>query len=115
MFVELHGERDLAALLERSQTEPVVVFKHSTQCSRSADAHYEVEAFMSNHPEICCGLVLVIEDRLLSDSIEERFGILHESPQAFLFSGGSVIWHAHHRQVTAVALEEALGNQRVQA
>jgi len=115
MFVELHEDRDLEALFERSQKEPVVLFKHSTQCSRSADAQYELQLFMSKHPEVCCGIIFVIEDRTLSDEVEDRFGILHESPQVFLLSEGTVVWHAHHRQVTASALEEALGNQRVRA
>src|SRR5204862_2571802 len=63
MVVELHQERDLEQLLERSHKDPVVIFKHSTQCSRSAGAYEEYEAFMADNPDTPCGTVLVIEDR----------------------------------------------------
>jgi bacillithiol system protein YtxJ len=72
MVIELHEEQDLQPLLEHSQKKPVVFFKHSTQCSRSAVAHDELQRFASRHPDVPCGMVLVIEDRELSESMEER-------------------------------------------
>jgi bacillithiol system protein YtxJ len=108
MVIELHEELDLQPLLERSQNEPVVLFKHSTQCSRSAVAHDQLQTFSLKHPEIPCGVVLVIEDRELSDAMEERFGIEHESPQVIVLSQGKPVWHANHFQVTAKALEDAI-------
>src|SRR5688572_6274587 len=74
MLVELHEEQDLSPLFERSQKEPVLIFKHSTQCSRSDAAYQEVQAFLSKHPEVPCGMVLVIEDREISDALEEQIG-----------------------------------------
>lgn len=114
MFVELHAEQDLRSLLERSQKEPVVIFKHSTQCSRSAAAYEEMEIFWANNPEVPCGMVLVIEDRELSDTLEDRFGILHESPQAIVVFRGNPVWHASHFKITAKALEDAIATQGVQ-
>jgi len=108
MLVELHEEQDLSPLFERSQKEPVLIFKHSTQCSRSDAAYQEVQAFLSKHPEVPCGMVLVIEDREISDALEEQIGIRHESPQAIVLSGGNPVWHASHFRVTAAALEEAI-------
>jgi bacillithiol system protein YtxJ len=109
MLIELHEEQDLQPLLEQSEKKPVVFFKHSTQCGRSAAAHDEVERFALRHPEVPCGMVLVIEDQELSDSMEERFGIRHESPQAIVVSRGKAVWHASHLRVTAKALEDAIG------
>jgi bacillithiol system protein YtxJ len=111
MVVELHQERDLEQLLERSHTEPVVIFKHSTQCSRSAAAWEEFQSFVEDHPGTTCATILVIEDRPLSDALEDRFGIRHESPQAILVSNGKPVWHANHFKVTAQALEEAVAKQ----
>jgi len=115
MLVELHEEQDLGPLFERSQKEPVVLFKHSTQCSRSAAAYGEVQDFLSRHPDVACGMVLVIEDRELSDSLEEQFGIQHESPQAILISQGNPVWHANHFRVTATALEDAISKQKLRS
>jgi bacillithiol system protein YtxJ len=108
MVIELHQKRDLEQLLERSHKDPVVIFKHSTQCSRSAAAYEEYENFIADNPETPCGTVLVIEDRKLSDELEDRFGIRHESPQAIVVSNGAPTWHASHFRVTAQALEEAV-------
>lgn len=108
MLVELHEEEDLGPLFERSQQEPVVLFKHSTQCSRSDAAYQELKAFLSRHPEVPCGMVLVIEDREVSDALEEQVGIQHESPQAIVISRGLPVWHANHFKVTASALEAAV-------
>ncbi len=84
MIIELHEKQDLEELLKRSHHEPVLLFKHSTQCSRSAGVIEDFEAFEQGNPAIPCGLILVIEDRDISDEVEERFGIRHESPQAIL-------------------------------
>jgi bacillithiol system protein YtxJ len=108
MLVELHQDQDLDRLLERSRTNPIVVFKHSTQCSRSAVAYAELEAFADVNPDIACGTVLVIENRELSDDPEDRFGIVHESPQAIVVANRNPIWHASHSAVTARALQEAI-------
>jgi bacillithiol system protein YtxJ len=113
MFIELREEQDLEPLLERSQTEPVVIFKHSTQCSRSAAGQAELETFMEKHPGVLCGIVMVIEDRGLSETIEERFGIVHESPQAIVVARGMPVWHGSHSRVTANALENAIAAPRV--
>ena len=112
MLVELHEEQDLEPLLERSQKRPVVFFKHSTQCSRSDAAHHELQTFISRNPDVDCGIVNVIEDRELSDALEERFGIEHESPQAIVVSLGKPVWHASHSRVTAQALENAIGPRK---
>jgi bacillithiol system protein YtxJ len=112
MVIELREEQDLAPLLERSQKEPVVFFKHSTQCSRSAAAHEELLAFLQRNPAVHCGMVLVIEDREVSNAMEDQLGIEHESPQVIVVSHGKPVWHAAHFRVTAKALEEAIAAQK---
>ena len=39
MIIELQQDQDLEQLLERSKTNPVLIFKHSTQCPISDAAH----------------------------------------------------------------------------
>jgi bacillithiol system protein YtxJ len=60
-------------------------------------------------------MVLVIEDRELSDALEEQFGIQHESPQAIVISQGNPVWHANHYRVTASALEGAIAEQKLRS
>ena len=111
MIIELHEKRGLEYLLKQSQKEPVFLFKHSTQCSRSAAILEGFEAFAERNPAIPCGMILVIEDRGISDDIEERFGIRHESPQAILVINETPVWHASHWKITEDTLDAALAAQ----
>jgi len=111
MMIELHVKQDLEELVKRSRSEPVFLFKHSTQCSRSASVIEDFTAFGQENPEVPCGLILVIEARDVSDEVEDRFGIRHESPQAILIVNESPVWHASHWRVTEDALEAAIAAQ----
>jgi bacillithiol system protein YtxJ len=108
MIIELHELQDLQHFLKRFPHGPVILFKHSTQCSRSAAVKEEFDSFHQSNPTLPCGLVLVIESRKVSNEIEERFDIIHESPQAILLKDGAAVWHASHWAVTEESLEDAL-------
>jgi bacillithiol system protein YtxJ len=108
MFMELENDRDFEHLLTQSHQDPVVMFKHSTQCSRSAGALQELSLFSSNNASVVCAVVDVLEQRELSDQAEEQFGIRHESPQAIVLAKGMPLWHASHWKITAGALEDAV-------
>ena len=108
MVVDLLQDQDLEQLLERSKTDPVLIFKHSTQCSISIEVYQEFTAFAENAHELSWGLVLVIENRRLSNAIADRFGIRHQSPQAILIKDGQAVWHASHWSINADSLSDAL-------
>ena len=108
MVSELRRKKDFDALLERSRARPVLLFKHSTQCGISAEAFERLHAFMNSAPDVEAGVVLVIEDRDVSNDIEDRLGIQHESPQAIVIENGIPTWNASHRAITEEALRRAL-------
>ena len=108
MIFDLRQDRDLEHLVDRSKTDPVLIFKHSTQCPISTQAYEEFTGFAEGAPGLVCGAVLVIENRRLSNAIAERFGVRHESPQALLIKDGRVVWHASHWSITSESLGEAL-------
>jgi bacillithiol system protein YtxJ len=108
MVIELHQDRDLEQILEQSKTNPVFIFKHSTQCPISAHIYEEFMAFAGSAHELPCGVVLVIENRSLSDAIAEHLDVRHQSPQAILVKDGRAAWHASHWSITADSLSEAL-------
>ena len=108
MIVDLQQDRDLEDLLDKSKTDPVLIFKHSTQCAISAQAYEEFVDFAEGADNLTCGSVLVIENRKLSNAIADRFGVRHQSPQALLIKDGRVIWHASHWSITTDSLRDAL-------
>jgi bacillithiol system protein YtxJ len=108
MVGELRQEHDLEQLLERSKTNPVLIFKHSTQCAISDEVHSEFLSFAEQAQGLESTVVLVIENRRLSNAIAQRFGIRHESPQALLIKDARVVWHASHWNITSESLNKAL-------
>lgn len=91
----------------RLQPAPVaVLYKHSPTCGLSSMALEEISAFSASHPDIPVYLVDVLSQRPLSNEIESTLGIRHESPQAFIFRDGEVIWHGSHRRVQRGTLED---------
>ena len=110
MIIELRDKQDLEELLKRSHDEPVLLFKHSTQCSRSAGVIEDFTAFERKHPNFRCFLNLVIEHRSVSDEIEDRFGIRHESPQAILVFNEKPTWHASHWKISEDSIEAAVAD-----
>ena len=108
MVVEVRQNQDFERLLERSKTDPVLIFKHSTQCSISEVVYEEFNRFQESANDVACGLVLVIESRDVSNTIASRLGILHESPQAIVLKDGKPIWNASHWSITTDALSRAV-------
>jgi len=95
---------DLDAL-ERwlSRSGAVLVYLHDPWCPISGRAYRELAPFTGPIP-----LIDVSADRHLSDAIEERTGIRHESPQAILFVDGEPVWNASHHRISGIAVASAL-------
>lgn len=77
-----------------------VLYKHSPTCGLSSIAMEEVKVFSEDRSDVPVFLVDVLMQRSLSNEIEARLRIRHESPQAILFRFGAPVWHGSHRQVT---------------
>jgi bacillithiol system protein YtxJ len=95
---------------DRILAEPLaIIFKHSTLCGLSAQAHDQTERFLAEHPDRAIYKVDVIESRPVSDYIEAKTGVRHASPQLLVLRDGEVVWHDSHGGVTAEAIATALG------
>ncbi|MDX6384850.1 MAG: hypothetical protein QOK48_2423 [Blastocatellia bacterium] len=102
-FVELPDVESLDRFLSQSNGSPAIVFKHSNTCGISARAHAEMSRL--EHP---VGMVIVQQARGVSNEIEARTGVMHETPQVFIMRNGEVLWSASHGQIKAEAVESAL-------
>ena len=106
-FKRVTGTEEFSELVERSQEQPVVIFKHSNSCGVSAAAYDEMEQF--------AGEVILVEvqrARELSREIERRTGVRHETPQVLVLENGNVVWNASHWRVKAQAVTEAVNTAR---
>ena len=102
-FMELKDVQRLDELLSQSAEEPVILFKHSATCGISARAYREMTKL-----EKPIALVTVQDARALSNEIESRFALPHETPQVLIVRGGKLAWSASHFRITADAVKSAV-------
>ena len=106
-FIELPDMDSLDRFLAQSNGSPAIVFKHSNSCGISARAHAEMSRI-----ELPVGLVTVQTARAVSNEIEARMGVEHETPQVFIIRDGKAVWTASHGQIKAEAIEAAFNDAR---
>ena len=105
----LHSIAELDQALEESKRRPVLIFKHSTSCPISARAFREFQKYLEEaNPEVSYNLITVQTDRPVSNEVEARLQIQHETPQAILVKNGQGVWNASHFKIQASVLDEAI-------
>ena len=109
--LRLTNMSELDEAVDSSSHRPVFVYKHSTVCPVSARAAKEYHGFAEAGASASNPLftqVMVIENRDLSNEIESRLEVRHESPQVLLVRDGKVTWHASHFDITEAHIRTAL-------
>jgi thioredoxin 1 len=109
LMSELRTVSDLEAALEASEGRPVVFFKHSRTCGSSAQAYDEMTDLLARTTLPADLYVVPVQSsRSVSDALEARFGVRHESPQVLVVHDGRIVWHASHFRVTGEAVQRAV-------
>lgn len=93
--------------LEKSRSETVFIFKHSSTCPISSAAKSQVDAFLEETP-VTAYLVVVPQQRPLSNDIAERLGVRHESPQLIALKDGSPTGVLNHYQIVCKNIQALL-------
>jgi monothiol bacilliredoxin len=101
-FIELRDKESLERFIADSHAIPAILFKHSNSCGISSFAFRE----MSNVQQTV-GLITVQNSRELSNELERRYALPHETPQVLIVRGEELLWEASHSRVRAIAVEEA--------
>lgn len=96
------------ARLLAAAAAPTVVFKHSATCSISIGVKREYDEFVRANPQVPTRLVIVQQERPLSNALADVLHVRHESPQVFVVQGGQVIWHASHHRISASRMLDAV-------
>lgn len=95
-------------LLEVLGEGTAVLYKHSNRCGLCYRSIKEVQKFSREHPDVDVLLIEVVDSRPLSNLIEERLGVFHQSPQAIVVRDGEAVWEASHLAVTAGGISRAI-------
>jgi bacillithiol system protein YtxJ len=101
---------ELERTLTDSHERPVLLFKHSYACGVSAEALDELRSHIEERrsAEVQYAMVTVQTHRDVCNTITERLGVRHETPQAILVRGGRAVWSASHFRVNAAEIQKAL-------
>ena len=91
----LTTEEQLTGLLEKSFSNPQVIFKHSTRCSVSSVIKTRLEK-SAIPPGIDFHYLDLLVYRPLSNKIAEALHVYHESPQVLLVKDGECIFDESH-------------------
>ena len=102
-FIPLESAERLDSLFRDSFTRAVTIFKHSNSCGISAHIMEQISTVDSE-----INVVVVQTHRDISNEIEERTGIRHQTPQLFVLADGNVIHNASHYSIAPERLREAL-------
>lgn len=97
-WIELNSAEQLEQIKERSKTQAVAIFKHSTRCSISSMAknRLEREANTDNIPFYYLDL---IRYRDISNKVASDFHVHHESPQILVIKNGECTYDESHNGI----------------
>lgn len=104
-WTELTDEAQLDTIKQESNTQPVVIFKHSTRCSISSMAKMRLER--EKAPDAIKFYYLdLIRYRNISNKIAEVFSVHHESPQVLMIKDGECTYDESHGGIEMMEIAE---------
>ncbi len=93
---------ELDEAVEKSKSKPVVIFKHSNTCGISKMVLRQFEKdYKYEKDKISLYFLDLKQYRNISNEIESRLGIRHESPQLLVIKNGVVIHNDSHQSIDA--------------
>ena len=111
-WIKLESENQLTEIQQKSHSENVLIFKHSTRCSISRAALDRLER--SWNPEEIKNVqpyyLDLITHRTVSNQIAENFDVEHQSPQVILIKGGQAVYDRSHFDIDFKSIKEAVKN-----
>ncbi len=108
-WTDIVSIQTIESAVEKSFSQPVIIYKHSTRCGLSSVVKSRLERSWSKEPlPVECYFLSLIQYRKLSDYLSDRFQVIHESPQILIIVGGVCIFHDSHMGVNHSAIKEAI-------
>lgn len=100
-FHTLTDPDDLDAAFDRSEQEPIVLYKHSATCGISNRAQRRLGTLVEAADAPPVYEVVVQDARPVSNAIAERLGVRHETPQIIVLWQREAVFDTSHSRITA--------------
>ena len=94
---------DLDQIDQASFNQPKIIYKHSKTCGL-CDIIWDIvkeSDFELNYLDL-------LTYRLLSNEIERRYNVQHESPQILIIKNGKSVYNASHRKIKNEEIQKQL-------
>lgn len=107
---ELKEISQLDKIEMESEDNYVAILKHSTRCgiSRMVLRMFESDYNISEDAPVKLYFLDLIAFREISNEIEKRFNVRHESPQLIILHNKEVVHHSSHQSISAEKLQEMI-------
>ena len=106
LWNELTSIDHLELIVTQSETQPVLIFKHSTRCSISRFALKQFEFEFDLQEAILPYYLDLLNYRDVSNEIANRFNVHHQSPQVIVLKNREVIYHESHEGIAVSELRK---------
>ncbi len=102
------GIDNMTEIIDRSKNSTLIIFKHSTRCGISGSIlrKFEKKTSTSSTDNKLFYFINVIKNRDVSNEIEKRFSVRHESPQVLIVKNNEVIKHDSHYSILDIELAD---------
>ena len=99
-WIPLTNLEQLATIKLESETEFVLIFKHSTRCgiSRMVIKQFE-NLFTAETKKLKVYYLDLLNHRNISDEIGYSFQVVHQSPQLIVVRNGVTVAHSSHNEI----------------
>ncbi len=105
----IQSVKELDDAIAESHLKPIILFKHSTSCSRSAFAKHRLESSYSLSPDAATFYYLdLLNHRDVSNAIAAELNVVHQSPQIILVKKGKAVFNTSHESISLRSIEERL-------
>lgn len=95
--IDLNDPGQWEELVEESYDRRTIIFKHSSRCGISSMVLRKFEKQVEAKCAECnYYFVDIIQNRNISNLVQERTAVRHESPQVILLEKGKVMGHDSH-------------------
>jgi len=104
-WIPLTNLDQLATIKSESETEFVLIFKHSTRCgiSRMVIKQFE-NLFTAEMKKLKVYYLDLLNHRNISDEIGYSFQVVHQSPQLIVVRNGVTVAHSSHNEIIEINL-----------
>lgn len=109
-WIKLTNKNQLDTIQTESNTNPVVIFKHSTSCSISRATLDRLERNWKSEglENVKTYFLDLLSYREISNSIASLYQVEHQSPQTLIIKNGKSVYDKSHFEISFVSLQGEL-------